>query len=142
MKIISHRGNLIGPNPELENNPLYVEKCISYGFEVEVDVWYDKNLYLGHDTPQYKVDLNWIKKHPLWCHCKNKEALSFLLEQNIHCFWHENDAFTLTNKGIPWCYPNNWIKNGITVILKNSLVDIPNYILGICVDNPLDWIKK
>jgi hypothetical protein len=142
MKIISHRGNLNGRNPELENNPDYILSAISAGYEVEIDVWYvDGILKLGHDFPQYPVSISWIKQFPLWCHAKNTEAFQFLLNEKIHCFWHERDKFTLTSCGIPWCYPGNWIYNGITVIFNDSLIDfkIPQFILGICVDNPIAW---
>ena len=45
-KIISHRGNLIGPNLLLENNPDYILSAVSMGFDVEVDVWYDDGYFL------------------------------------------------------------------------------------------------
>ena len=35
-----------------------------------------------------------------------------------------------------WSYPNNFFKNGITVI-QNIEIDLPNYIMGICTDNPI-----
>lgn len=139
MKIISHRGNLNGRIPNKENDPKYIEDAIYMGFDVETDVWYINDWYLGHDEPQYKVDMKWLQKFPLWCHCKNKEAFSLLLENEIHCFWHESDSYTLTSKSIPWCYPNNWIHDGITVVFGDNVIKVPNYILGVCVDNPLKW---
>lgn len=36
MKIISHRGNISGPDPELENNPMYITKALDAGFDVEL----------------------------------------------------------------------------------------------------------
>ena len=57
MKIISHRGNLNGPNKNLENRLDTIEKAIQLGFDVEVDILLIENqLYLGHNKPQYKVD--------------------------------------------------------------------------------------
>ena len=56
MILIAHRGNISGPNPEMENRPEYVKKAIDLGYNVEVDVWYENNqLFLGHDGPQYKI---------------------------------------------------------------------------------------
>jgi len=83
MKIISHRGNLNGPDKEVENSPTQVDICISKGFDVEIDLWYDeseKSLLLGHDLGEYKVDLEWLikRRESLWIHCKNSDAL-FLL---------------------------------------------------------------
>ena len=40
MKIISHRGNLTGPDPKQENKPSQILKVLEKGYEVEVDVWY------------------------------------------------------------------------------------------------------
>ena len=50
MILISHRGNLNGPKPLMENSPAYIEIAIKKNFHVEIDVWIKKNnLYLGHD---------------------------------------------------------------------------------------------
>ena len=38
-KIISHRGNLNGIDPNNENNPLIIKRALNRGFEVEIDVW-------------------------------------------------------------------------------------------------------
>ncbi len=58
MKLIAHRGNTQGPNPERENSPEYIEEALNAGYDVEVDVWYDcatEKFWLGHDEPQYDV---------------------------------------------------------------------------------------
>ena len=68
MIIISHRGNIDGPSEE-ENHPDRIDKCISLGYDVEIDVRYDylnipclhSNIFwLGHDDSQYKVSWKWI----------------------------------------------------------------------------------
>ena len=59
MLFISHRGNLHGPNPVLENTISYIDKALQDGFAVEVDVIdYDENgvFTLGHDKKQEEVD--------------------------------------------------------------------------------------
>ena len=38
MIIISHRGNLDGPDKERENNPHFIDDCITKGFDVEIDL--------------------------------------------------------------------------------------------------------
>lgn len=143
MILISHRGNLNGREPQRENSPDFVCEAINAGFDVEVDVWVVGSQYfLGHDEPQYKVDLKWLQSLPLWCHAKNEEALAKLLESNVHCFWHESDRFTLTSKAIPWCFPNNYQKNGITVSLGTKESGFSQDVLGICTDYPLTWQNK
>lgn len=138
MKIISHRGNLTGKTSE-ENKPSYIKNALNTQFDVEIDVWLvNDKLFLGHDTPQYQIDMNFLLNDKLWCHAKNKKAFEFLLKNNVHVFWHETDKFTLTNRGIPWCYPGNYLKSGITVELKYKK-EIPE-VYGLCTDYPLKWI--
>ena len=56
MKLISHRGNINGPNKEQENHPDYITSALKQGYDVEVDVWLiDGNIVLGHDEPQYDL---------------------------------------------------------------------------------------
>jgi glycerophosphoryl diester phosphodiesterase len=88
MKIIAHRGNLKGPNPERENSPEYLLEAVEAGYDCEVDVWYDDNnqLYLGHDNPKYKVDHEFLNNKAFWCHAKNLEALEYMLVNNISIY--------------------------------------------------------
>ena len=79
MKLISHRGNLNGPNKERENHPDYIWEALQAGYEVEIDVWWiDGKFMLGHDKPQYNFPFSLIERYysKLWIHCKNMEALS------------------------------------------------------------------
>lgn len=143
MKIVSHRGNLNGRNPEQENHPSYIQKAIDAGYDVEVDVWYvNGEYYLGHDSPQYTVHETWLKEleEVLWCHAKNDAAFERMLSVGLHCFWHEADRFTLTSRGIPWCYPNNFLQKGITVVIGDQ-TSINQDVLGICTDYPLLWSR-
>ena len=51
---ISHRGNLLGKDLNLENNPTQVESVIKKGYDCEIDLhMVGKKLFLGHDEPQY-----------------------------------------------------------------------------------------
>ena len=62
MIIISHRGNIDGPNPDLENKPDYIEKALAKNYMVEVDVWkIADELYLGHDSQQYITNIDFLK---------------------------------------------------------------------------------
>jgi hypothetical protein len=106
MILISHRGNITGPNPERENSIEYITEALDKGYSVEVDIWLiGDNIYLGHDKPEYETTLSFLKNNRLWCHCKNIDALQFLLENDIHCFFHQEDDVTLTSKGYMWVYP-------------------------------------
>ncbi len=140
MYFIAHRGNLFGPNIEKENHPDYILEAISKKFDVEIDVWYiNTKLYLGHDKPQYEIELIFLieNKDKLWCHCKNLQAFELLLLNNIHCFVHNTDIATLTNKGYIWTYPNNLqITNSICVLPEI----LPQHSLGKCIGFCSDYV--
>jgi len=137
MKLIAHRGNIKGRFPEMENNPSYVSEALKKGFDVEIDVWkIDNKLFLGHDKPEFSISLDFLKNEKLWCHAKNISALYFLLKNNIHCFWHQNDAVTLTSKGYMWTFPGQEL-TPLSICLfpeerKNENYD---FCKGICSDN-------
>lgn len=137
MKIISHRGNLKGSS-EFENHPKYISDAVSLGLDVEVDIWFiNGDFYLGHDSPQYKIEERFIENNKLWCHAKNLAALDKMLyNKNIHCFWHEEDRRTLTSKNIIWTYPDEDIcKNSVIVCIDNSWKNRYNDIYGVCTDH-------
>lgn len=137
MILISHRGNLNGPQPENENRPDYIEKAL-LNYNVEIDIFFYKNeLWLGHDNPQYKIkNLNWLENNKLWCHAKNLEALDKMLKYpKIHCFWHQNDDVTLTSKGYMWTYPNKRLfSNSIAVIKEKLDKNVLPACSGVCSD--------
>jgi hypothetical protein len=152
MKIISHRGNLTGPNLIRENSVDYIEEAISEGFDVEIDLRVEDNeLYLGHDDPQYFVTMGWLRKYKdvLWIHCKNREALekmsSSMVEFNY--FWHETDRYTLTSKGFGLVLVGQFsYKNSVIVMPeKIDLYSFPHgqeYIkdsCGIITDEPITY---
>lgn len=137
MILISHRGNTQGANTSLENNPDYIKEALSYGFDVEIDVWYINNsLYLGHDEPQYSTNLSFLDNPKFWLHAKNGEGLYFLLNNSkfSNVFWHQTDDFTLTNKGFIWTYPNKkpLFKNSVCVVTERETIVDDCY--GICSD--------
>jgi len=132
--LISHRGNTKGLNPDLENNPKYIESAIKLGFDVEVDVWFlEGEYFLGHDNPQYKTNLSFLERLPLWCHAKNVNALSSLISNpKIHCFWHQEDDVTLTSRGFLWTYPGKKVTEKSICVLPE---EIPGLDLGFKTSN-------
>ena len=60
MKLIAHRGNITGRNPDEENSPDYISQAIQKGYDVEVDVWLMDGIYLGHDKPQYETSIDFL----------------------------------------------------------------------------------
>jgi hypothetical protein len=140
MKLISHRGNLEGPNPERENHPDYIMEAIQAGYDVEIDVWFkDGKFYLGHDEPQYLFPYDLLNGYynKLWIHCKDMESLSNLNEldsngSKLNYFSHENDLGVLTSRGYIWSA--NLYKRGILVMPEMFDKEPNEDTLGVCSD--------
>ena len=140
MKLISHRGNISGPNTERENHPDYIWEAIQAGYEVEIDVWFtDGKFMLGHDEPQYDFPFELIQNHhiKLWIHCKNMDALSKLNEldptgSRINYFMHESDLGVLTSKSYIWS--TNLFDRGILVMPEAFGKEPIETTLGVCSD--------
>jgi hypothetical protein len=144
---ISHRGNVKGKFSERENTPQYIQEAISRGYDVEIDIWIKNSiLYLGHDGPEQKIDLEWLKARgdKLWIHCKSLETLSFFNHCGIlfNYFFHNNDDATLTSKGFIWVFPGKQpVKNSIAVMPEINDDDFSECI-GVCSDFIQNYTTK
>lgn len=145
MIIISHRGNLKGPDSSIENKPEQIDLCISMNLEVEIDLRLkDKKPFLGHDLPQYEITSDWIesRKDNLLIHVKDFDALAWLRENNpkARYFCHQNDDYTLISNGDIWVHNLDISLNSdciIPLIDENSLKNFnfsKNGVKGICTD--------
>lgn len=105
--LISHRGNLNGPDSR-ENHPDYIDTAIESGYQVEIDLRFDGNFYLGHDDPQYKVSEKWLTKRSknLWIHCKNIDAAHRMCGSKFRYFCHTNDPYAIIacSDNLIWCH--------------------------------------
>lgn len=140
--LISHRGNVNGPNADKENHPDYIIQALQLGYNVEIDVWYtNNNWYLGHDNPVFEIKFDFLNNDKLWLHAKNGDAFNILLQyNNINIFWHTNEDWILTSKGYIWTYPNKTLyPKSICVMPEVGYSgDISNCI-GICSDYILNY---
>jgi hypothetical protein len=146
MRLIAHRGNLTGPNPERENTEAYILEALKAGFDVEVDVWGEGvpsggyAFMLGHDKPGSIVSggLDFLSHPRIWKHAKNALALEALLKHKLHpFFFHDRDRYTLTSTGIPWIFPGEqYVEGGIMVFNGGERPDLDcSKFYGICSDN-------
>ena len=144
MHFISHRGNLNGPNKNLENKPNYIQEALDKGFDVEIDVWLnEEKFYLGHDKPLYETDINFIGQKKIWVHAKNIEALNKLIKLEIHCFWHQSDDVVLTSKGYLWTFPGKLLtSNSIEVLPEINTKIIKNIKVSDCAGICSDYIEN
>jgi len=140
MILISHRGNINGPNPEKENQKDYILNALNKGYDVEIDLWKIKSEYfLGHDEPQYQVEKNFLNliAYKTWFHCKNIEAMIEFKEYNS--FGHNTDDFILTGYNYVWAYPGKEKKGCICVMPEWDERPIVDGVIGICSDYIERW---
>lgn len=98
-QIISHRGNLNGPNLLLENNPDYVIAASKHCY-VEIDVWYKEEKYfLGHDQPVYEVPKLFLFNEKFLIHAKDLETFLQLSKYtSIEVFFQQDDDIAITTR--------------------------------------------
>jgi hypothetical protein len=146
MILIAHRGNLNSKSVSFENHPEYVDLAIKQDFDVEIDLWYEDGLFLGHDAPKFKIKKDWIseRRDKLWIHCKNIKAIEWFNDKkNFNYFWHQEDVLTLTSKGYIWVYPDKQPVGGSIAVLPELYlpnIDVSKCI-GICSDVIKNFIK-
>ena len=158
MLYISHRGNLTGPNTAKygENHPNSILHAIDLGFACEIDVrWVEgEGYFLGHDKPEYKVDVNFLHNHKLFIHCKDVYTLYKLdprRTQNpytyIKLFFHQQDDIAIiVNSDYLWSYPRtDVILTSCSIAVLPELV--PNWkgldaVAGVCSDYLLELQKN
>lgn len=145
MRLIAHRGNVFGPNPEKENTFEYLKETIKSGFDVEADIWeIDSRFFLGHDAPTSEIKWEDIKLiQPFtWFHAKNLAALNTLMRNRIHVFFHDKDDYTITSKGFVWAYSGKDIgPNGIACMPESTPgFIVPSDVYGVCSDNLFSYI--
>lgn len=134
MIYISHRGNLTGKKPELENSPDYIYSAIEEGFDVEIDLREkDGKFYLGHEKPQYEIDSKFFQEcgKNLWVHCKDSKSLGYAIDQGTNCFFHKADDYTLTSKGYVWAFPGFAKANSKTIAVLPELFRTVEEIKGL-----------
>lgn len=147
MIYIAHRGNINGPDKVNENKPEYLLYAISQGFYVETDLWIiESELFLGHDEPQYKITIDFLLeiKDNLFCHCKNIDALHFILKNapDIECFFHDEDECVLTSKNHIWNYPGKKLTKLSICVMPERVNQTPKNCFGVCTDFPIKYMKN
>lgn len=118
---ICHRGNVFLQNTDNENKPDVLDMCDSNGFYVECDVWLvnENELWLGHDNPEYKVDLEWLSRsHRRLIHAKDGATFAYLINESakagldLNVFYHTVEDYALSTKGWIIVHPNRPLVEG------------------------------
>lgn len=161
MIVISHRGNLAGPVPVLENFPSQVDAAIEEGFHVEVDLRVKGgDLYLGHDEPQYGVGPEWIqdRRDKLFLHLKDFDAFKLVARDapDWTFICHSADPYTAVwapEGYLLWLHDLSLVPDASTLVPLLSRDQLLHYeyfavVAGVCTDYPRearalwDWMMK
>lgn len=148
--LLSHRGNLDGPDPASENAPAHIDRAINAGFKVEVDLRVverrgGKRLMFGHDGPQYEIDEEWIRvrRDDLLIHLKDFDALKYVARWHLpwHVICHSADPYTITSRGWPWLHDLALQPSPDTIVPLITLEQLRSYphlraVGGVCTDFP------
>lgn len=143
MIYISHRGNLYGPDKELENTRESIQRAIENGFHCEIDIWFFQEtncFYLGHDFPVHHIELGFLRqiKEFLWVHCKNIDAL-IALKDEFNCFIHDKDPYTITSKGVVWGNINSKMTKETVCVMPELGNNLSFNAFAICTDYPFHF---
>lgn len=143
MIFISHRGNINNINESLENKPRYIDNALDLGYHVEIDLWkVEDKLYLGHDNPTYSINEFFLDNEKLYVHCKNADALEFMVKNSLSCnyFWHQSDNFTITSNKKIWVHVGKPLIEKSICCLPEQYKNEPN--LNVCYGICSDYIEK
>lgn len=156
--IISHRGNLIGPNTASfgENHPKSIKDVLDKGFGCEIDVrWIEdkQDFYLGHDKPEYLIDEElfeiMLNSYNVFFHCKDIITAYTMFHMDYHYpyyFFHQNDDIALiANSCLLWSYPRKEV-----VLTNKSIAVLPELVkewdlekcFGVCTDFPIKYSEQ
>jgi hypothetical protein len=120
---------------ELENQPGYLLDTIDQGYDVETDIWFNDEWWLGHDRPVYQIDEKFIIliKDSAWFHAKNKEALDHLAKLGTNAFMHDQEPYAMTTFGYKWSH--NGLSNPEGIVCMPDLQHEGHLLLdckGVC----------
>jgi hypothetical protein len=137
MRLIAHRGNIYGPNPEKENTVEYIVAALFEGYDVEIDIRFMSNkFYLGHDIPQEECSIAILQRTDTWIHAKDIITLHECMMHGFpNVFFHDRDDVVLTSSGYLWTFPGKELTTrSIQVMPEISNHNFNDYCFGICSD--------
>ncbi len=140
MKIIAHRGLLVGPDPKAENQLDTIDEALSYGFDVEVDVrLISGELIIGHDDATHTCPTWLYDDSRVWFHAKDTDSLVYLNKRGKRVFYHTDEDVVMTSKGELWALPGKGFAGSYIVLPERYGDIVPNGALGICTDYPIKF---
>jgi hypothetical protein len=127
MLFISYRGIYDGNNFEDANTPKQIQKAISNGFNVMMDVWKEgSKFYLGNDQPITEVSEKYLQNKRFWLNARNTEMQNYLTAQP-HSLYPNYFWFVSPMPPPPYVVASNGklITPGTVPINNNSVIYLP-----------------
>ncbi len=125
--IISHRGNLYGPQTANENSRESIIETIENGFCIEIDLWklHVGQLWIGDKKPEYRIFHQELDKHrnKMYINCKNEEASEYCFDHKYRWFKDSGPIFTLN--GDSWIHANLPESTSIEDVDYNKIIFLP-----------------
>jgi hypothetical protein len=118
-----------------------ITDALQLGFDVEIDVWWVDGFFLGHDSPEYEVEVDFLLQSGLWIHAKNIEALLYLKDRT-NCFFHDVDDAVLTSNNYVWVYPGKTLVDACVCVSPEKVDYSAEEIRlchAICSDYPIRY---
>jgi hypothetical protein len=141
--IISHLGNIDGPNPQQENKLSYVEAALKAGWHVCVDVVFHYGTFiLPYDGGFNSVSPGFLSKQRVWCRAHDPDTLDALCNINAHSFL-ATQGLALTSSQFVWTLPGH-VLTPRSIAVHPEAADrdwLPQFEpAGLCSDVPARYI--
>lgn len=142
--IISHLGNIDGPQPEHENKLVYVQKALKEGWHVCVDVvFHCGSFILPYAGGFNSVPGSFLSKQRVWCRAHDPATLDALCNISAHAFLNTESGLALTSSQFVWTLPGH-------VLTARSIACFPEHAdagwleqfepAGLCSNSPRRYI--
>ena len=125
----------------------------------ELDIWINsEGVYIGHDNEAIEINVEFLIENSkyLILHIKGLELISkkairnfSSLMEHCHIFAHQEDKFTITNRGWIWSHPKAGIVANTICVMPENFISIDSEFFkkeskklkGICTDYPLRMLS-
>lgn len=141
--LISHLGNINGPQPDKENRLAYLQAALAAGWHVCADVvFYQGSFLLPFDGGFNIAPPSFFSKQRVWSRCHDTDTLDALCNVGAHAFFANDTIPTLTSAQFIWTpAPFDLAARSIATLPENN----PGWLerfepAGLCSNCPARYI--
>ena len=141
--IISHLGNINGPEPERENTFSYIQAARKAGWHVCMRVIFRYGKFLLPHANGYDViQPAFLARQHYWSCALSPETVDALCEINAHCFLAAAEHPTLTSAQFVWTPPPHYLTPRAIALFPEAGPE--NWLstsepAGVCSDYPAQY---